>query len=44
MKGKGDVWFTTIEEIALHVRKCIDDGSYTPRVDHLPYYDKPVSI
>jgi hypothetical protein len=44
MKGKGDVWFATMEEIAVHVKKCIDDGSYTPRVDELPYYDKPVSI
>ena len=39
MKRKGDVWFATLEEIALHVRKCIDNGSYTPRVDDLPYYD-----
>jgi hypothetical protein len=21
------------------VKKCIDDGSYKPRVDELPYYD-----
>ena len=39
MKKKGGVWFATLEEIALHVRKCIDNGSYTPRVDDLPYYD-----
>lgn len=39
MKRKGDVWFATLEEIALHVQKCIDNGSYTPRVDDLPYYD-----
>ncbi|MDF9845370.1 MULTISPECIES: polysaccharide deacetylase [unclassified Paenibacillus] len=39
MKDKGDVWFATLEEIAMHVRKCINDGSYTPRVDQLPYYE-----
>lgn len=37
--GKGDVWLTTMENIAVHVQKCIDDGSWTPRVDKLPYYD-----
>jgi peptidoglycan/xylan/chitin deacetylase (PgdA/CDA1 family) len=36
---KGEVWFATLEEIALHVQKCIDDGTYEPRVDDLPYYD-----
>ena len=39
MKKRGGVWFATLEEIALHVQKCIDNGSYTPRVDDLPYYD-----
>ncbi|MDD9991480.1 MAG: polysaccharide deacetylase [Rhodospirillales bacterium] len=39
MQGKGGVWFTTLEEIAKHVQTCIDDGSWTPRVDNLPYYD-----
>ena len=39
MQSKGGVWFTTMEEIALHVQACIDDGSWTPRVDQLPYYD-----
>ena len=37
--GKGDVWFATLEEIANHVQKCIDDGSWQPRVDELPYYE-----
>lgn len=39
MMDKGDVWFATLEEIALHVQKCIDNGTYNPRVDNLPYYD-----
>jgi len=39
MIEKGDVWFATLEEIALHVQKCINNGTYQPRVDQLPYYD-----
>ena len=39
MLNKGGVWFATLEEIAMHVRKCIDDGTYKPRIDQLPYYD-----
>jgi peptidoglycan/xylan/chitin deacetylase (PgdA/CDA1 family) len=39
MQNKGGVWFATMEEIGLHVQACIDDGSWTPRVDQLPYYD-----
>ena len=39
MQNKGGVWFATMEEIALHVQACVDDGSWTPRVDQLPYYD-----
>jgi hypothetical protein len=44
MREKGDVWFAPMEEIAGHVRQCIDDGSYQPRVDHLPYYRERVSV
>ncbi|MFT5114148.1 MAG: peptidoglycan/xylan/chitin deacetylase (PgdA/CDA1 family) [Parasphingorhabdus sp.] len=43
MKNKGDVWFARMEDIAAHVQSCIDDGSYTPRIDHLPYYAGPVT-
>ena len=39
MQNKGGVWFATMEEIGLHVQACVDDGSWTPRVDQLPYYD-----
>ena len=42
MQGTGDVWFTTMEEIATHVQTCIDNGSWKPRVDQLPYYDEPI--
>jgi hypothetical protein len=42
MMGKGGVWFAPLEDIAAHVRSCIDDGGYTPRIDTLPYYTKPV--
>ena len=31
-----------MEEIANHVQKCIDDGSWNPRIDKLPYYDAPI--
>ena len=43
MKAKGDVWFASLEDIALYVRRCVDDGSYRPRIDKLPYYDSKVS-
>lgn len=43
MLGTGDVWFATMEEIALHINRCRKDGTYVPRVDHLPYYKGEVS-
>ena len=42
MLSRGGVWIATLEEIALHVRKCIDDGTYEPRIDKLPYYEGPI--
>lgn len=38
-----DVWFATLEEIAAHVVKLKDAGSYAPRIERLPYFDGPVS-
>ena len=38
MLDKGDVWLTTMEEIARHVRACIDHGAWQPRVVEMPYY------
>jgi len=43
MLGTGDVWFASLEDIAQHIVKCRKDGSYSPRVDRLPYYDRPVA-
>ena len=37
-----DVWFAPLEQIAAHIKSVTDDGSYTPRVELLPYYDGPV--
>ena len=42
MLNRGGVWFATLEEIARHVRKRIDEGSYRPRIDKLPYYEEPI--
>ena len=39
LQKRGGVWFATMDEIARHVRTCIDDGSWTPRVEQMPYYD-----
>ncbi|MEX0807657.1 MAG: polysaccharide deacetylase [Dongiaceae bacterium] len=44
MMATGEVWFATMEEIANHVIACRKDGSYKPRVDKLPFYDKPVNV
>jgi len=42
MHGKGGVWFATLEQISSHVRKVVADGTWQPRTDRLPYYDKPI--
>ncbi len=44
MLERGDIWFARMEDIAAHVRKLIQEGSYVPRVDEIPYYDEPISI
>ena len=44
MKSKGDVWFARMEDVADHVRSCIRDGSYKPRIDKLPYYIDKLSV
>jgi len=36
--AKGDVWIAPMEEIARHVRRVIDDGSYPARRVEMPYY------
>jgi peptidoglycan/xylan/chitin deacetylase (PgdA/CDA1 family) len=40
--SRGEVWFATLEDIARHVQACISDGTWTPRIDMLPYYTEAV--
>ena len=40
--SRGDVWFARMEDIAVHVNKCVEDGTWAPRVDDIPYYTSPV--
>ncbi len=42
MQAKGNVWFATMEEIAVHVQGLIDSGDWTPREETLPFWQQPV--
>jgi peptidoglycan-N-acetylglucosamine deacetylase len=42
MQRRGGVWFAPLEAISDHVRQVVAGRSWTPRVDRLPYYDRPV--
>ncbi|MGB7244014.1 MAG: polysaccharide deacetylase [Sulfitobacter sp.] len=42
--SRGDVWFAPMEEIAAHVNKVVENGSWTPRIDTVPFYDAPVRV
>jgi hypothetical protein len=42
MQQKGGVWFATLEEIAAHARSLVADGRWTPRIERVPFYDRPV--
>jgi hypothetical protein len=42
IRNEGNVWFAKMEEITAHIQKCIDDGTWSPRTDQLPYYDGPI--
>lgn len=44
MLDKGKVWFAPMAAIAAHVKACIENGTYTPRIDRLPYYAERVSV
>jgi hypothetical protein len=33
MLDKGRVWFAPMRDIAEHVRRCIADGTFTPRTE-----------
>jgi len=41
MQERGGVWFATLDQIARHVRTCVDDGSFEPRTVSLPWYEAP---
>jgi hypothetical protein len=43
MQAAGGVWFAPLDEITAHVRRVVADGTWTPRVDRLPYYDRPLA-
>tara|TARA_B100001964_G_scaffold1342_1_gene1620 strand:- start:92 stop:499 length:408 start_codon:yes stop_codon:yes gene_type:complete len=40
---RGDVWITTMSNIANHIWGLQKDGTYEPRIDTLPYYKEPIS-
>jgi peptidoglycan/xylan/chitin deacetylase (PgdA/CDA1 family) len=44
MLAKGDVWFAPLEDIAHHVRHCIDEGNYQPRVETWPSYGEQADL
>jgi len=37
------VGFAPLEDIAAHVRTMMAAGAWRPRVDRLPYYERPMS-
>ena len=39
---RGDVWITSLGEIAGHVRELERTGAWTPRRERVPYYTEPV--
>jgi peptidoglycan/xylan/chitin deacetylase (PgdA/CDA1 family) len=39
MHDKGGVWFAPMRDIAAHVRRCIDEGSWTPRTERYGLLD-----
>jgi peptidoglycan/xylan/chitin deacetylase (PgdA/CDA1 family) len=36
-----DVWFARLEDIAAHIAALRDAGTHEPRIENLPYYDRP---
>jgi peptidoglycan-N-acetylglucosamine deacetylase len=43
MRAKGGVWFATLGDINDHVRRCLEDGRWSPRVDTVPFDDSPIA-
>lgn len=42
MMGKGGVWFATLDAIAAHVNGLVAAGTWSPRVERVPFYTEPV--
>ena len=42
VRERGDVWFAPMEDIAAHVNTVVADGTWSPRIDTVPFYDAPV--
>jgi len=43
MREKGSVWFATLAEIDLYIRRCLADGSWTCRTDTVPFDRSPIA-
>lgn len=44
IRARDDVWFASLEQIAEHVLACERAGTFTPRVDTLPFYNDRVPL
>jgi len=42
MQAKGGVWFATLEAVAAHVTALVGAGTWSPRVETVPFYREPV--
>jgi len=42
MKGKENVWFATHQEVADHANSLIENKKWKPRVERIPFYNKPI--
>ncbi len=42
MQAKGGVWFATLEQIGAHIAGLVAQGTWTPRVERLPFWSEPV--
>ena len=42
LRDKEGVWFATMGQIAEHVAGLVAQGTWTPRIDRLPFWDRPV--
>lgn len=42
MRRKGEVWFATLSEVTEWTRRLHGEGRWTPRVERVPFYERPV--